>query len=128
MATKKPTGFEMPDQFRQMAEGNVKQAQQAFDEMMSAMQKAVTTVESSASTVQTGALDFNKKALGYAEENVAKAFEYATKSLQVTDMQDLMQLQNEFLRTQMTALGEQARDLSDAVTKTATEATKSSDK
>jgi len=117
-------GFEIPEQIRDLAENNVKQAQQAFDEFMSATQQAVSTLETSASTVQSGTLDFNKKALNYAEENVATAFEFAKKALKAKDVQELMQLQNEFLRSQMAALGEQARDLSDSVTKTATEATK----
>ena len=124
MATNKTPGFEIPEQIRDMAEGNVDQARKAFDEFMSATQKAVSTVESSASTVQSGALDFNKKALNYAEENALKAFDFAQKALQVKDVQELMQIQNDFLRSQITALGEQARDLSDSVAKTATDATK----
>ncbi len=124
MAKQKNTGFEIPEQMRTMAESNVENAKQAFDDFMSATQKAVSSMEGSASTVQGGALDFNKKALSYAEENVAKAFEFAQKALQAGDVQEMLQVQNEFLRSQMAALGEQARDLSDSVTKTATNAAK----
>lgn len=124
MAKQTTTGFEIPEQMRDLAENNVEQARKAFDDFMAATQKAVSSMEDSASAVQGGALDFNKKALSYAEENVAKAFDFAQKAMKAGDVQDLLQIQNEFLRSQMASLGEQARDLSDSVTKTATDAAK----
>jgi phasin len=117
-----PPNFEIPEQMRTMAEQSVGQAKKAFDDMMAASQKAVQKVEGSAATVQAGATDMNKKILSYAEENVAAAFAFAQNLARAKTFQDVVTLQNDFLKAQMAALGEQTRVLSDTAAKAATDA------
>ncbi|WP_321342685.1 phasin [Breoghania sp.] len=122
MTTSK-SNFEIPEQMREFAEKSVDQARKAFDSFMDATQKAVNTVEGQTNAAQSGSLDMNKKVLDYAEEHVDAAFQLAQKIVRAGDMQEILQLQSEYLKGQMEALGEQARELSESATRTASDVT-----
>ena len=85
---------------------------------------AVNTFEGRAKTAQAGAKDVSEKAMAYAEENVSNAFAFAQKVVRARDMNDLMQLQAEFVKTQMQVLSEQAKDLGQTASKHAMGAAK----
>lgn len=118
-------GFEIPDQMRDFAEKSVDQARKAFDDFMNMTQKAVSNVEDTASVVQTGTSGVNKKALTFAEEHVDAAFKFAQEVVRAKDLEEMMKLQQDYMRRQMEALGEQARDLGNTATKAAQDAAKS---
>ncbi|MDJ0930104.1 phasin [Breoghania sp.] len=111
--------FEIPEHMRDFAEKSVDQARKAFDTFMDATQKAVTTVEEQTNAAQSGSLDMNKKVLDYAEEHVDAAFQLAQKIVCANDVQEIFKLQNDYLKAQMEALGEQARDLRESAARTA---------
>ncbi|GAA0779185.1 phasin [Roseibium denhamense] len=123
MTTNKP-GFEIPDQMRDFADKSVDQARKAFDDFMGATHKAVTNVEDSANAMQAGAADVNKKALTFAEEQVNSAFEFAQELVKAGTVEDMMKLQQDYMRKQMETLGEQAREVSNTATKTVQDAAK----
>ena len=58
------------------------------------------------------------------ERNVLSAFELAQKIVHTKDIQELVRMQTEFLQSQMQALGEQVKDLSETVSKAATDSKK----
>ena len=121
MADKTPD-LEVPEQMRAFAETSVNQAKKAFDDFINATQDAVTRVEDASSSVQTGATDVGKTALAFAEENVSAAFSLAENMVKARDMEEIMALQQEFLKNQMAAFGEQARVISDKAAKSASDA------
>ncbi|MEP5623207.1 MAG: phasin family protein, partial [Hyphomicrobiales bacterium] len=98
------------------------------DDFMGATQKAVDNVEGSANAVQAGAADVNKQALGYAEEHVNAAFEFAQKLFKSGNVEDMLALQQDYLRKQMETLGEQTREFSNSATKAAQDAAKAASK
>ena len=57
-----------------------------------------------------GGSALSDKILSYAERNVASAFEFAQRLAQVKNVQDIFMLQTEFMRGQMQAMAEQAKD------------------
>lgn len=116
--------FEIPEQMRDFADKSVDQARKAFDTFIDASQKAISSVEGSANTVQTGALDMNKKTLNYAEEHIGAAFELAQNIVRASNVQEIMTLQSDFLKSQMEVLGEQAREFSEVAGKAANEVKK----
>ncbi|MTH99791.1 phasin [Roseibium sp. RKSG952] len=123
MATDK-NGFEIPDQMRDLAEKSVDQARKAFDDFMNVTHKAVSTAEDSANAMQSGATDVNRKALSFAEEHMDAAFKFAQQMVQAKNLEEMMSVQQDYVRTQMESLGEQARDLSETATKAAQDAAK----
>ncbi len=116
--------FEIPPEMRAFAEKSVEQAKQAFDGFISAAHNAVTAFEGHAETARKGAKHVTEKAMNFAEQNVAASFEFAQKLLRAKDVQEVLKLQAEFVRTQMQVLAEQAKELGESAGKASSEATK----
>jgi len=71
-----------------------------------------------------GGSALSDRILSYAERNVASAFEFAQRLAQVKNVQDIFMLQTEFMRAQMQAMAEQAKDLGETTTKALTDSMK----
>jgi phasin len=110
----------VPPEMRKFAEQSVQQAKKAFDDMMNATKQAVSAFEGHASTAQTTALELQRKVVGYSERNVAASLEFAQNLLHAKNPQDVMKLHADYVKTQMQALTEQARDLGQQAAKAAT--------
>jgi hypothetical protein len=65
-----------------------------------------------------------EKVMGMAEQNIANSFEYAQKLVRAKDMQEMLAIQQEFLKSQMQSMQEQAKDLGTTATKHAMAAAK----
>ena len=59
-------------------------------------------------------------ALSYAEANVKAAFDLAQKLVQAKDVQEVLQLQGEFVKNQFAAIKEQTKELGAVIQKPAT--------
>ncbi len=124
MVQERMPNFEIPADMRQMAEQSVEQARKAFDGFIAAAREAVSTFEGQAAAAQTGAKDVGKKAVAFAEQKLANSFEFAQKLARAKDVEEIMRLQAEFVKTQMQALSDQAKELGETATNAATDATK----
>ncbi len=121
---KDPMSFEMPQEMRKFVEQSVSQAQQAFDGFMAAANSAVTGLEGRASAAHAGAKDVTAKAMTYAQRNIAASFEHAQKLVRAHDAEEVLRLQSDFVKAQMQALSEQAKELADLASSTAAKATR----
>ena len=115
--TKTKSPFEIPTDVRKMTEQSMEQVRTAINSYLQFFQRAVP------GNVM-GGNELSNKVLNYAERNVANAFEFAQKLVQVKDVQDLVKLQTEFIQSQMQAMTEQAKDLSETATKAVMDAVK----
>ena len=103
--------FEIPNELRDFAERSVDQARKAFEGFVSVAQKAVGTADEAASATQSHAKSVSAQVLGFAEQNVNAAFDLAHRLVQVKDPQEAFKLQSEFLKAQLSALQEQAKEI-----------------
>lgn len=110
MATNQNPNYEIPAEMRDFAEKSVEQARKALDGFLNAAQKTVDTFEGSANTVQASAKDATRKTFTYAEQNLTAAFDLAQKMVRAKDMQEAMQIQAEFVRTQFEAMQSQMKE------------------
>ena len=110
----------VPPEMRKFAEQSVQQAKKAFDELMTATQRAVSTFEGHASSAQTAAIELQRKVVGYSERNVSASLEFAQNLLRAKSPEDVMKLHADYVKTQMQTLAEQARDLGQHAAKAAT--------
>jgi len=110
----------VPPEMRKFAEQSVQQAKKAFDDLMNATQKAVSTFEGHASSAQTTALELQRKVIGYSERNVSASLEFAQKLVQAKAPEEAMKLHADYVKAQMQALAEQARDIAQHTAKAAT--------
>jgi phasin len=111
--------FEIPAEMREFAEKSVAQAKQAFDGFIAATQHAIDTAETQAKTMQTGAKSASEMAMTFAERNVAASFELAQKLVKAKDVQEITEIQSEYIKTQIATLTEQAEELSQRAAKMA---------
>jgi phasin len=117
--------FQIPPEMRAIAEKSVEQAKQAVEGFISAAQRTVSALEGQAETARKGAKDVSGKAMGFVEQNVATSFDFAQKLVRAKDLQEMLELQASYIRTQMQALTEQAKELGQSAGKTATDPLKS---
>ena len=114
-----PWNLDVPPQMRQFAEQSVEQAKKAVDGFLTAAHKTAVTLETQASTAQSGAKDVSQKVMGFAEQNINNSFEFAQKLVRAKDIQEIMALQQEFVKSQMQAMQQQAKDLGTTAAKAA---------
>jgi phasin len=112
------TMMQVPNAVRELAEKSVEQAEKAFEAFMSAASKSVAMVPSPAT-------EMSKNTMTLAEKNMKAAFDHARKLIHAKDVQEVMQLQADFLRTQFAAAGEQMKELSTRGVSAAKDASKS---
>ena len=116
--------FEIPKEMRAVAEQSVEQAKLAFNNYLQAAQEAVSTFDQWVKASQVGAQGLCNKAMNFAQRNVLSAFEFAQKTVQAKDIQELIQTQTEFVQSQMQVLSDQVKYLGEAATKAAMDSLK----
>jgi phasin len=114
----------IPPEMRKFTEQTVQQARKAFDDMMSATQKAVSTFEGHAKSAQSSVVEMQRKVVGYSERNVRASLEFAQKLLQAKGPEDVVRLHADYVKAQMQALTEQTQDLAQQASKSASPGSK----
>jgi phasin len=114
--------FDVPPEMRAFAEKSVEQAKQAVDGFISAAHRAFDDFDGHAETARKGARDVTAKAMAFAEQNIANSFEFAQQLLRAKDFQDVLKLQADYVKQQMQAFSEQARELGESSTRAAKDA------
>jgi hypothetical protein len=62
-----------------------------------------------------GSTDLNRKLLSYATENVTAAFTFVQKLSQAKNLQDVVEIQTEFVQMQMNSFNKRAKELGDSI-------------
>jgi len=102
--------IEVPSEVRDIAEKTIDQAEKAFGMFFDAANRSVGQVQHPAS-------EMSRQALSYTEQNMKAAFDHARKLVHAKDVNEALQIQSEFLRSQFTSAGEHMRRVSgDALT------------
>ena len=109
--------FEIPTEMRNHAEKSVELAKKACDDFITTAHKAAAAFEGQAAGAQASAKEIGEKAMAFAEKNIATSFEFAQKVVRAKDIQELTQLQTEFVKAQIPAFAEQAKALGQTVVK-----------
>src|SRR3954463_6653049 len=105
-----PPNYEVPTEMRDFAEKSVDQARKAFDSFIGAAPRTADTGQGLAEGARTNAQDISSPGFEYAEQNVNAAFDLAQKLVRSKDVQEAMQHQAEFVRTQFAAIQAQAKE------------------
>lgn len=117
MAHQGTTSFEIPAEMRAFAEKSMEQAKQAFDSFCSATQQAVSTADRQAA----GAKDVGELAVRFAERNIASSFAFAERLVRARDSQEVLALHSDYVKGQVAAFADQAKELTKQAAKMAAE-------
>jgi phasin len=109
--------LEVPAELRDLAEKTIDQAEKAFGMFFNAAAKSMASMPSPGT-------EMSRQALSFTEQNMKAAFEHARKLVHATDLQQAMQIQSEFLRSQFTNAGEHMRKMTGGVMSTAIDASR----
>jgi phasin len=109
--------LDVPAELRDLAEKTIDQAEKAFGMFFDAANKSMASIPSPGTEI-------SKQALSFTEQNMKAAFEHARKLVHATDLQQAMQIQSEFLRSQFTNAGEHMRHITGGVMSAEKDATK----
>ncbi|MGH6840833.1 MAG: phasin [Methylocella sp.] len=112
--------YEIPAEIRDMTAKSVEEARKAFGGFMEAAHKATAQAEGAASALQSSAKDVSAKSLSFAEANLKAAFDHAQKLIQAKDPQEMLAHQSEYVKKQLAAMEEHAKELGAAVRKALT--------
>jgi len=113
------TNYEIPNELRDFAERSVEQARKAFEGFVTVAQRAAGTIDTTTQQAQADVKTVNAQIFGYAEQNVNAAFDFAHRLVQAKDPQEAFNLQNEYLKAQISALQTQAKELGALIQKNA---------
>ena len=91
----------------------VEQTRGGLDNYFNFIQRAMSSYPS-------GGTELTDKLKNYTEKNIAAAHEFVTKLSKAKDLQEVIQVQTEFMQMQLNAFGEQAKSLGDTFTKVVT--------
>ncbi len=114
--------FEIPESVRDIAEKSVDQAQEACNRLMETARKAQGVAAKSSEAMTSGAKELQEKVFGYAESNMEQSFKLANELVKAKDLQEALEIQNNFARQQMETYAEQAQELSQLMAKAAKKA------
>ncbi len=103
--------FEIPEPMREIAERNVDQARNAYDQFAQMAQKAQDMASSSNGVMNNATQEIQSKALDYARENMESGFTLASQLAKASDLKEYFEIQTGFAQQQMKAYGEQAQEL-----------------
>jgi phasin len=112
------TNYQIPNEVRDFAERSVEQARKAFEGFSGAAHKAISTLDSA--PVPLPGKEVGVKALSYAETNVKAAFDLAQKLVHAKDVQEVLSLQSDYLKSQFETFQEQTKELGAVIQKAAT--------
>ena len=105
-----PPTYEVPTEMRDFAEKSVDQARKAFDSFIGAARRTAETVTGSTEATRTSVKDVSARGFEYAEQNVNAAFDLAQKLVRSKDVQEALQHQAEFVRSQFANIQAQAKE------------------
>jgi hypothetical protein len=105
------------DWMRAIAEQNLNQSKAAFEGLLTVARKAVRDVDQ-----QTAAIC--EHSMTFAEETLSNTFDFAHKLMHMKEPQELAQIQSEFVSRQAQLLGDQTKELGQAIMQGAHEAAK----
>jgi len=111
MAKNQP--FDIPQQFRELAEKNVEQASAAYGQFMNAMTQAMGMWWSALppNEMTSGFKAVQERAVRFAKQNADAGFSLATSLASAKDVQDVLALQTHYAQSQMQTYALQAQEL-----------------
>ena len=105
--------FEMPQQWRELAERNVEQGRAAYSQFMNAMVQASSmwlgTMPANEMTSSFKAVQ--ERGLRFAKQNADAYFNFTSELAAAKDVQSALAIQAQFMQSQMQACAQQAQEL-----------------
>jgi hypothetical protein len=104
----------VPTEVRDFADRSVEQAKRAFGGFIGAVTEAMQGEAAQPAAAPASSLKLSRLAVAFAQRNVQGAFDLARDMVNAKDLSQVLELQRQFLETQMRALKKQMQTLGQA--------------
>src|SRR4030081_2297886 len=108
METNMDPKLQVPEALRNLAKTMVDKAEKAFNGFMEAARKSLDLMQSA--NMPSPIRDIPKRSLDLTEKNMKAAFEHPRKLALAKDLQEVLQLQTEFLKSKLVAAEDQMKN------------------
>lgn len=103
--------FEIPAAVRELAERNVNQVRQSYEQVLGLLRKAQDAVVKSQGAMAKSALEIQAKSLEYAQANVMANFTFAADLARARDLKEYLEVQSHYAQTQLDAYAKQSQEI-----------------
>jgi len=103
--------FEIPAAVRDLAERNVAQLRQAYDQVAHLMRKSQEAMAKSQGVMAQSVLEIQAKSLQFAQANVESNFKFAGELARARDLKEYLEIQSRYVQTQLDAYTKQAQEI-----------------
>lgn len=103
--------YEIPAELHDFAEKSVDQARTAVNKLLGTVVKSAEQVQASSTTAHGAIQSVIAKGLDQVQTNASTTFDFAQKLVRTRDLKEAFELQSEFLRSQISTLQAQVKDL-----------------
>ena len=113
--------MEVPAAFREAAEKSVAHAKDTYEKVKAATEEATDLLEDTYTTAMKGSVDYNLKLIDAARANANATFDFVSELIGVKSLSEVVELSTAHARKQFEAFTQQAKDLTAAAQKLATD-------
>ncbi len=103
--------LEIPQAVRELAEKNVAQVRQAYDQFSGMLHQAHDAIVKSQGAMAQSVIDFQTKALQYAQSNVETNFRFASDLARARDVKEYLEIQSRYAKSQLETYANQAQEI-----------------
>lgn len=108
--------MEIPQAVRELAEKNVAQVRQAYDQFSGLLSQAQDAIVKSQGAMAQSAIEIQTRALQYAQSNVETNFRFAADLARAKDVRDYLDIQSRYAKSQLEAYAQQAQEITRLMT------------
>lgn len=103
--------FEIPAAVRELAERNVNQVRQSYEQVLTLMRKAQDAVVKSQGVMAKSALEIQAKSLEFAQANVMANFTFAADLARARDLKEYLEVQSRHAQMQLDTYAKQSQEI-----------------
>lgn len=101
----------LSEAFRSMTQKSMEQSKEAYGRMKTAADEATRALESAMENAQQGSLSFSKKAIDAMRSNAEIGFNHLERMMSATSFAEVIEMQTAYVRRQIEAVTDQAKDM-----------------
>jgi hypothetical protein len=113
-----PNFTEMPEPMRNIMKASIDQARKAFESFIATSQQAMANFETPGNNpAMDGVKQFNEKIAEFTRKNAAANFDFAMKLADAKQVSDVLDMQNNYMRSLMDSYAKQLEELRSLTTR-----------
>lgn len=103
--------FEIPAAVRELAERNVTQVRQGYEQLLALMRKSQDAMVKSQGAMTQSALEIQAKSLQFAQANIEANFRFAADLARARDLKAYLEIQSRYAQSQLEVYAKQAQEI-----------------